>query len=218
VSRQRWSPAWPSRLDPLRERVVELARSTPRALPALRSRRRRVQLGLGPTLPGWLLRGLLPVLAAVAVGAAGAGSALLWVGLLIGVGAMVRPGGAWPVAVVGFVALVLLFAGDGPWRPGAFVSLAAGHLLVQLAALLGPFGWSVRVEPAVLLALLRRYLPVQAATQLVALVGGVVAQGRFELWWLGPLAALAVAVLVVVLGPRLATPPRGAAERPSDTV
>ena len=207
MSKQLSSRARASRLDPLRERVLELAYSTPRALPSLRPRRRRVQLGLRPTLPGWLLRGLLLVLAGVALEAAGASSTLLWAGLVLSVGPLVRPGGVWPVVVVGFVAFVLLSAGDGPWRPGAFVCLAASHLLVQLAALLGPFGWSVRVEPAVLLVLLRRYLPVQAATQLVALVGAVVAQGRIELWWLGPLAALAVGALVVVLGPRLSTPP-----------
>ena len=109
---------------------------------------------------------------------------------------------------------MLLTAGDGPWRPGAFVTLAASHLLVQLAALLGPFGWSVRVEPGVLLVLLRRYLPVQAATQVVALVGAVVAQGRVELWWLAPLAALAVGALVVVLGPRLPARPPDAGPSP----
>ena len=205
-----------SRLAPLRDRVVELARSTPRSLPALRPRRRRVELGLGPTVPGWLLRGLLPVLAVVAVVAAGApaGGALSWMGLLVGLGPLVRPGSAWAVVVVGFVAFVLLTAGDGPWRPGPFVALAATHLLVQLAALLGPFGWSVRVEPGVLLVLLRRYLPVQAAAQVVALVGAVVAQGRVELWWLAPLAALSVGALVVVLGPRLAARPLDAAPQP----
>lgn len=207
MSEQLAGRARPARLDPLRDRVVELVRSTPRALPSLRPRRRRVQLGLGPTVPGWLLRGLLGVLAGVAVQAAGGGSTLLGIGLLLGVGALVRPGSVWPVAVVGFVAFVLLTAGDGPWRPGAFVALAASHLLVALAALLGPFGWSVRVEPAVLLVLLRRHLPVQAASQLVALVGAVVAQGRVELWWLAPLAALAVGALVVVLGPRLTARP-----------
>ncbi|GAA1426447.1 hypothetical protein GCM10009616_00980 [Microlunatus lacustris] len=208
----------PSRLAPLRDRVLELVRSTPRALPSLRPRRRRVELGLGPTVPGWLLRGLLLVLAGVAVETAGAGSALLWIGLLLGVGAAVRPGGVWPVAVVGFVAFVLLTAGDGPWRPGAFGALAASHLLVALAALLGPFGWSVRVEPVVLLVLLRRHLPAQAATQLVALVGAVVAQGGIALWWLGPLAAVAVGALVVVLGPRLTAPPGGVDDPARGTV
>ena len=42
-----------------------------------------------------------------------------------------------------------------------------------------------------LVVLLRRYLPVQVACQLVAVVGAVVAQGRVQLWWLGPLAVLA---------------------------
>ncbi|CAA9290263.1 MAG: hypothetical protein AVDCRST_MAG48-458 [uncultured Friedmanniella sp.] len=210
----------PSRLAPLRDRVVELVASTPRALPSLRHRRRRVQLDLGPTLPGWALRGLLPVLTVVAVVAAGApaGGALSWMGLLLGLGPLVRPGSAWAVVAVGFVAFVLLTAGDGPWRPGAFVALAATHLLVQLAALLGPFGWSVRVQPGVLLVLLRRYLPVQAATQLVALVGAVVAQGRVELWWLGPLATLAVGALVVALGPRLTAGPPGARSTPGGDV
>lgn len=206
------------RLGALRDRVVELARSTPRALPSLRPRRRRVQLGLGPTLPGWLLRGLLLVLTGVAVEAAGAGPTLLGIGLVLGVGPVLRPGGSWPVAVAGFVAFVALTAGDGAWRPGAFVALGASHLLVQLAALLGPFGWSVQVEPGVLAVLLRRYLPVQAAAQLVALTGAVVAQRQIELGWLAPLAALAVGALVVVLAPRLGARPGGAHEGPRTTV
>lgn len=210
----------PSRLAPLRDRVVELARSTPRALPSLRPRRRRVQIGLGTTLPGWLLRALLTVLTGAAVVAAGAptGSALFWIGLLVGVAPLVRPGGASAVVAVGFVAFVALTAGTGAWRPGAFVALALTHLLVQLAAVLGPFGWSVRVEPGVLVVLLRRYLPVQVACQLVAVVGAVVAQGRVQLWWLGPLAVLAVGALVVALAPRLTARPRGGGQRPEGTV
>ncbi|GAA1845820.1 hypothetical protein ACFFOM_11220 [Microlunatus capsulatus] len=210
----------PSRLAPLRDRVVELVRSTPRALPSLRPRRRRVQIGLGTTLPGWLLRALLTVLTGAAVVAAGAptGSALFWIGLLVGVAPLVRPGGASAVVAVGFVAFVALTAGTGAWRPGAFVALALTHLLVQLAAVLGPFGWSVRVEPGVLVVLLRRYLPVQVACQLVAVVGAVVAQGRVQLWWLGPLAVLAVGALVVALAPRLTARPRGGGQRPGGAV
>ena len=73
------------------------------------------------------------------------------------------------------------------------------YLLRQTRTFLIPY--------AVLLVLLRRYLPVQAASQLVALVGAVVARDRIELWWLGPLAALAVGALVVVLASRLTSQP-----------
>jgi hypothetical protein len=162
---------------------------------------------LGPALPGWLLRVLCVALVGVAVVAAGAGNTLAVLGLLIAVGMAVRPGGAWPVAALGFVGFVLLSAGDGAWRPGAFVALAAGHLFVQLAALLGPYGWSVRVELAVLLVVLRSYLPVQAAAQLTLLLGATLSQGRLELPWLAPAAGLAVGAGVVWLAPRLGAPP-----------
>ena len=198
----------PSRLAAFRDRVVELARSTPRALPTLRPRRPRVGLGLGPALPGWLLRLLCIALVCVAVVAAGGGGTLTVLGLLLAAGLAIRPGGAWPLGVLGFVAVVLLTAGDGPWRPGAFVTLAAGHLFVQLAALLGPYGWSVRVELAVLGVVLRRYLPIQAAAQLTLLLGAVVSSGRLELPWLGPAAALAIGATALWLAPRLGVPPQ----------
>jgi hypothetical protein len=197
----------PSRLAPLRDRVVELARSTPRALPRLRPPRPRVRLGLRPALPGWLLRLLCVALVGVAVLAAGAGGTLTVLGLVLGVGVAVRPGGIWPVAVLGFVAFVLLSAGEGPWRPGAFLALAAGHLFVQLAALLGPYGWSVRVELAVLGVVLRRYLPIQAAAQLTLLLGAVVSSGGLEVPWLAPTAGLTIGAGVLWLAPRMGAPP-----------
>ena len=195
-------------LGALGDRVVELARTTPRALPSFRPRRPRVGLELGPALPGWLLRLLCVALVGVAIVAAGAGSTLTVVGLLLAVGLTVRPGGAWPVGVLGFVAFVLLTAGDGAWRPGAFVALATGHLFVQLAALLGPYGWWVRVELAALRVMLQRYLPLQAAAQLTLLVGAVVAQGRLELPWLAPIGGLAVGAGVLWLVPQVGAAPR----------
>ena len=197
-----------SRWAPLRDRVVELARSTPRTLPTLRPPRPRVRLALGPAVPGWLLRLPCMALVGVAVVGAGAGDVLTVLGLLLAVGLVVRPGGAWPVVALGFVAFVLLTAGGGPWRSGAFVALATGHLFVQLAALLGPCGWSVRVELGVLLVALRRYLPIQAAAQLSLLAGAVVASGRLELPWLAPAAGLAIGAVVLWLAPRLGAPPR----------
>jgi hypothetical protein len=196
-----------SALPAVRRWWGDLLRSTPRVLPTLRPRRRRVDVGLGPHLPGWLLR---LVCAAVALGCvvlAGAGSTLTTIGALLALGLVVRPGGALPMSVLGFVAFVLTTSGGGAVRPGSFAVLAGTHLFVQLAAVVGPFGWSVRVELRALLAPARRYLPVQLAAQLVALVGALLTLGRVELAWSAPLAALAVATLVVWLVPRVEAPP-----------
>ena len=194
----------------LRRRWASLLADTPRTLPRFGRRRRRVTVALGPWLPGWSLR---VVCAAVALGCvvlAGAGPKLTGVGALLALVLVLWPRGPFPVVVLGFVTFVLATAGAGPLRPQAFAVLAGTHLLVQLAAVLAPFGWSVRVELRALLVPARSYLPVQLAAQLVALVGALVTLRRLELAWAAPLAAVALAALVVWLVPRLDAPPEAA--------
>jgi hypothetical protein len=185
----------------------DLLRSTPRALPALPRRRRRVTVALAPNLPGWSLRLLSAAVALGCVVLAGAGSTLTTVGAVVALALAVRPGGAVPMMMLGFVAFVLATSGATPLRAETFALLAGTQLFVQLAAVVGPYGWSVRVELRALLAPARRYLPVQVAVQLVALLGALVSRGRVELAWSAPLAATAVAVLVVWLVPRIDSPP-----------
>jgi hypothetical protein len=201
-------------LPALRSWWHELLRSTPRALPSLRPRRRRVHVDLGRYLPGWALRLICAAVALGCVVLAGAGSTLTVIGALLALGLAARPLGAVPMVVLGFVAFVLTTAGGSGLRPGSFAVLAGTHLFVQLAAVLGPYGWSVRVELRALLAPARRYLPVQLAAQLVALVGALLTLGRLELAWAAPLAAVAVAALVVWLVPRIESPPAPAGRPP----
>jgi hypothetical protein len=186
-------------------------RSTPRALPSLRPRRRRVDVDLGLNLPGWTLRLACAAVALGCVVLAGAGNVLTVVGALLALALAIRPVGAVPMVALGFVGFVLTVAdGSGP-RAGTFAVLAGTHLFIQLAAVLGPYGWFVRVELRALLAPARRYLPVQLAAQLVALVGALLSLGRVELAWSAPLAAVALAALVVWLVPRIGAPPTPAA-------
>ena len=200
----------PGSLAGLRTRIVDVLASTPRALPAFRPRRRRVAVALGPSLPGWVLRLACAAVALGCVVLAGAGGTLTGAGALLALGLVVRPRGAVPVAALGFVAFVLATAGGGP-RPAGFAVLAGTHLFLALAAVLAPYGWSVRVEVRALLAPARRHLPVQVAAQLVALLGALTSRGRLELAWSAPLAAVALAGLVVWLVPRLTAPPAAAA-------
>jgi hypothetical protein len=208
------APSGPARrtLPAVRTWWADLLRSTPRALPSLRPRRRRVDIDLGPNLPGWALRLACAAVALGCVVLAGAGSTLTVIGALLALGLAARPVGAVPMVVLGFVVFVLTTAGGSAPRPATFAVLAGTHLFVQLAAVVGPYGWSVRVELRALLVPARRYLPVQVAAQLVALVGALVTLGRVELAWSAPLAAVAVATLVVWLVPRLGTPPAPAAQ------
>ena len=193
-----------------RSRWASLLAEMPRTLPSVGRRRRRVGVQLGPWLPGWSLRLVCGGVALGCVVLAGAGPRLTVVGALLGVVLALWPRGPLPVAVLGFVAFVLATAGAGPLRPGAFGVLAGTHLLVQLAAVLAPYGSSVRVELRALLVPARRYLPVQLAAQLLALLGALVTLGRVELVWSAPLAAVALTALVVWLVPRLDAPPAAA--------
>jgi hypothetical protein len=200
-----------SALPALRSWWGDLWRSTPRALPSLRPRRRRVDVDLGPSLPGWSLRLSCAAVALGCVVLAGAGHTLTVVGALLALALAARPIGAVPMVALGFVAFVLTAAGGSGPRPGTFAVLAGTHLFIQLAAVLGPYGWFVRVELRALLAPARRYLPVQLAAQLAALVGALLSLGRVELAWSAPLAAVALAALVVWLAPRIGAPPAPAA-------
>jgi hypothetical protein len=148
--------------------------------------------------------------AAVALGCvvlAGAGSTLTVIGGLLALAVAARPVGAVPMMALGFVAFVLTAAGGSGLRPATFAVLAGTHLFVQLAAVVGPYGWSVRVELRALLVPARRYLGVQLAAQLVALVGALLTLPRMELAWSVPLGAVAVAALTVWLVPRIEQPP-----------
>ncbi|WP_375431090.1 hypothetical protein [uncultured Friedmanniella sp.] len=188
-------------------RAITLLRSTPRGLPTLASRRPRVTVRTGASVPAWLPRVLGAAIAVAGVRLAGAGDTLTVLGVLLALLLLVRSGGAAPVLVLAFTGLVLATSGDSGWRPEAFAVLLGTHLVAHLGALLGRSTWHARVELRALLVGAPRFLLVQLAAQLVAVLAAVLTRGRLELPWLGVLAVLGLAGLVLVLAPRLASPP-----------
>ena len=128
------------------------------------ARARRIELELGRTVPGWVLR--------AGLGAVG--------GLLVALSdaADLPTGAALVLAATALVGLMAAACGTVAW-PG---SLAAGALVVgedaaadkgyaaRLAAVAAQAGWRARVEVAVLTAQAREVAIVQAGVQLLALV------------------------------------------------
>ena len=192
-----------------RDRALAVLRSTPRGLPTLRARRPRVTVRAGAAVPAWLLRMACAALAVGTVRAAGAGDTLTVLGLLLAVLLLIRPGGSAPVLVVGFTGLVLATSADAGWRPAIFVLLLTTHLVAHLGAVLGRTSWWARVELRALLVGAPRFLAVQLAAQVLALLGAAAGRGRVELPWLGVLAMVGLAGLVVWLAPQLAARPDG---------
>lgn len=191
----------------LQSRVAAVTERFPRSLPTLRYRRARVTVRTDPTVPGVLLRIVCVALALGCLLVAGAGATLVVLGGLLALVLLVRPGGVSAVIMVGFVAVVYAAGGDAS-TPGPGLTLLLGtHLLVQLAALLGGTGWSVRVELRALLVPAPRFLVVQLAAQLLALLGTGLSRGRLELPWLAAAAVVALGALVLWLAPRLAAAP-----------
>jgi len=188
-------------------RLVALARSTPLSLLVLRPRRPRVRVRTGPAVPAWALRLLLAGLAVGCVVLAGAGPVLAVAGVAAALVLALRPGGVAPAAVVGYVAVVLLGSGHGGGPATTAALLLGTHLLVQLAALLGRTSWWARVELRALAAPVPRFLAVQAAAQLLALLGAAVTTGGLRLPWLAAAAAVGLGALLLGLVPRLGSPP-----------
>lgn len=191
----------------LRDLAAAQLRTVPRGLPTLRPRRQRVTVVTGAWIPAWLLRLACVALAVGCVRLAGAGDILTVLGALLAALVLIRPGGVGPVLVLAFTAFVLTTSAGGGWRLESHLLLLGLHLLVQLAALLGRSTWAARVELRALLVPAPRFLTVQLVAQLVAVLGAAAAGSRLELPWLGVLAAVGLAGLVLLLAPRLSARP-----------
>lgn len=170
----------------------------------------RVELALGRTLPGAVVR-LLPVVPVLVCAAAlGATARVYAAAAVAGVLAGWRP--RWPVAaglvlVIGVVVLatgdVLVVdpadgAVDGVWRAGWLV--LGTHLLLVAAALAGHVSWTGSVEARVVGRALAGAAPAQAMGQsLLLLVAWLRAGQPVTHEWLRLLAVLAVVGAAVLL-------------------
>jgi hypothetical protein len=183
------------------------------------ARAQRIELELGPAVPGWVLRVLLGGGAGLLVALSGAvdlpvGPARWfgWVALVAlvvvaGTG-VVRPGGvAAGVLVVG----VGLFALRAPAGVTArtFLLILLIHVLLRLSAVAAHAGWRARVELAVLGVQAREAAVVQVGVQLLALAAASVppmtsagAAGAGIGAWVRAGVAGGVLALVVLLVPR----------------
>lgn len=144
------------------------------------ARARRIELELGRTVPGWVLRaglgavgGLLVALSDAAdlpTGAALVLAATALVGLMAAAcGTVAWPGSLAAGALVVGVVLVEVSHPPG-FTVRTFVLILLVHLLLRLAAVAAQAGWRARVEVAVLTAQAREVAIVQAGVQLLALV------------------------------------------------
>ncbi len=176
-------------------------------VPVFRRHRPRVALALGAWLPGWVLRLTLATSVPALASLVGGGSIAWFVVALLAVAVLGWPSGAAPGAVVVFLALLAATRPESP-APLAVAALLAGlPALVQFGALIGRAGWSARIELAVLVVPLPRFLVIQAVVQPLALVGGWIA-GQDVLagpgWILLPiLAGLGLGVISYGWLPRL---------------
>lgn len=186
---------------------------TPRAgLAAWRSsRRERVLVDVGTTVPGGVLRGVLGVLGALVVvlsGLADVGAGGLRVPLLVAAvacvaGAVLQPGGIAPGALPVVVGVRLLQ--DPVSVDLRTCGLVLGvHLLLRTAALAAQARWGTRVEVALVVAELRGLAVLQLGAQALTLTAAAVlaagVPGGGASWFrLGAVVAALAAVAVLGL-------------------
>lgn len=179
----------------------------------------RIELELGRTVPGWLLRVALGGVAGLLVALSGAaalpfgatrGFAVTVLILLVATGCtvVVRPGGVAGGVLVAGVGLVALHEPAG-FAARTFALILLVHVLLRLAAVAGQAGWRARVELAVLAAQAREVAVVQVGVQLLALAaagaGMIVRAGGLGGGigaWLRVAVVAGVLALVVLLVPR----------------
>lgn len=173
---------------------------------------------LGVTVPGWSIRVLFGVLGVVLCVAVADSGFWVAVSLLLTAAAVAVP--RWLTAwfLIGVLAFTVLLHQQsvGEWRIYLLIAGAhALHLAATWMLVVPPFA---RVQPAVLLPSLRRFVliqvPVQALTvALLALTGA--AHGRAAVWP-AVLTGLAVAGLLLVVAPLLLRRPHRVGDRQDD--
>jgi hypothetical protein len=150
-------------------------------------------------VPGWAIRVCCVLVAAGCVLLTEAPSPLTWIVSVLAVLLLGWPSGMLPAVVAVLIGLCTLYLDPTATDIRPFMILAGVHLQVQLAALIGRTGWRARIELGVLVAALRRYLPIQAVAQAVALLGLTLTRQRLEVAWLPVLGVVSLTLVVIWL-------------------
>lgn len=159
---------------------------------------RRRGFHVGPRAPGWVVRALLVLVAAVS--AWGLAAPVGWwiaITVLAALGAVLpQTAGAW-IAASG-LCLILLFL--PPDHARAAVAVASVHAIHVLASLSFVVGMRTIVSLRALLPSVRRYLGVQVVAQLLLAAAMLVPAGGGLAWAavVGAIAVLALAVGLVL--------------------
>lgn len=166
---------------------------------------------LGATVPGWSVRALFGAIGvALCLTVANSG---FWVAVCLALTAAAVAVPRWLTAwfLIGALAFTVLLHQQsvGEWR--VYVVIAGAHALHLTASWMLVVPPLARVQPAVLLPSLLRFvliqLPVQAATFGLLALSGATRDGAAL--WPAVLAGAAVVALVVVVAPVLLRRPRG---------
>lgn len=153
----------------------------------------RVTIEVGPSVPAGALR-ILVAVAAVGCVALVATSTAHWVVAAAVIGAaVVRPAGPAPAILPVGVALLVLTSPSGVSAVRVAALVLGLHLVVELAALVGDVPWSAAVERRVLSRARPRFVAVQAATQVLVVVGVAVTDRPPATTWLPLVAGVALA-------------------------
>ncbi len=151
---------------------------------------------IGPAVPALVLRAGCAALVLAMSALLAVSPAQLWLGVLLGVGMLLRPSALLTGIAIAAMAAMLLLHPVGGWR--IFPLVALSHAMWQLGAVCVVVDWRARVSITVLQGEVRPLLAVQAVAQLIAVAGTLLA-GAFVAPWLGVSAVLALAVLAGVL-------------------
>lgn len=182
-------------------RTLHVTRSpTARPLP-------RVRVSVGPWVPG-----ALPRLLTGAVGLVCASSLVTgptsWTLAVVGALLLVlRPSGLAAAVYAFALGFALAVSPAVPFAPRSFALLLGVHLMVQLAAFASQCPWLAVVDLRALVPPLRRFLPVQASAQLLALGGAALTSSSVTVVWVPVLAGVGLTVVVWRLLSRMVRPP-----------
>src|SRR6478609_9746626 len=176
-------------------RLVDRAR---RAVWFARLDRKRpaVTVRLRRWVPGWTIRACCVLIGIGCVLVTGAPSTLTWIVSALAVLLLFLPGGVLPAVVAVLVGLCALYLDPAVTSVRPFVLLAGLHLMLQGVAVTSRTGLWARIELGVLVAALRRYLPIQAIAQAVALLGLALTRQRLDVAWLPVLGVVSLTLVV----------------------
>jgi hypothetical protein len=155
-------------------------------------------------VPGWVLRFCLAAAALGCTWLLQPGTLLKVLGVAFALLLAIRPGGMVGATIAVILGLGLLASSSNVFSWRSYALLFGVQLLVSLAILVGNVGWTATLELRALLGPARRFVVLQAAAQMLALVGAAVTATSLSVPLLPVLVGIGLAVLAWMLLSRLA--------------